>query len=237
MKSSATALPQRHTRSSAIQHTAPSMVIVQRNVSARASHSNNGIGAAAGAAASPVAPTATRSASVTAAGAAAGAAPSAAPRRIRFKLLPLVSRSVESSAQFAWFESVAGRSAMLGIAAAGTLEALTARSTFGELAAALGLAEEFAAALLASCGAAALLAVAAANAGGSVGAGSSAGAGASALGARVYEAVLSSLTAARRSSASVSGRDVDAAVDYVVESFLTPDVHAVFGAGDDGDNQ
>ncbi|KAI8468467.1 MAG: hypothetical protein J3K34DRAFT_522931 [Monoraphidium minutum] len=193
-----------------------------------------------------------RVASPAPAAAAAAPAPAAAvaaalPRFRPESILPLVSSAVESSAEMARFESVAGRSAMVGFLVAAALEGFSSQPAF-----AFGAPG---AAPLAALAAASVLAVAAAGAAAAAAARPRAAAdqlgpppaapaaptasGESGrawwwLGAGIHESVMSSLTATRGSASGVTQLRVDEVVDFVVDRCLGAAVHPVFGPSDSG---
>eukprot|EP00775_Hariotina_reticulata_P006814 gene6814-7030_t len=102
-------------------------------------------------------------------------------------------------AQVQQFEVIAGRSAMIGFLVAFTAELLTEQSIFKTVD--MQQAWLYASHVLAAVLIAAAAAVAVNK---------------QRLGAEIKEAVITSLTAVRRSAASVTGRQVDRAVDYVM---------------------
>ncbi|KAL6751339.1 hypothetical protein V8C86DRAFT_2780462 [Haematococcus lacustris] len=130
--------------------------------------------------------------------------PSSSPK---LRLLTSLSRAVEVQSTTLRFEQLAGRSAMLGTTTALCLELirdgqpLLQQSTYST--AALASAGLVVMALAASLAAVQYR---------------------STLSAPLLEAVISSLTAAKRSAASVSGSQVDSLVDYVVAKTFSMEV-------------
>jgi hypothetical protein len=109
----------------------------------------------------------------------------------------MLSACVEADAHVQIFEVVAGRSAMIGVAVALVTELITERSVFDCSGQDVGI---YGGLVAGSVLSAALLAAAASP---------------PQLGSRFKEAVISSLTAARRSASSVSERQVDLPVDLL----------------------
>ncbi|KAI8473708.1 MAG: hypothetical protein J3K34DRAFT_518817 [Monoraphidium minutum] len=143
------------------------------------------------------------------------AGPSPPQRFSPVSVLPLLSSAVESSAQVA----LAGRSAMIGFFAAIVVESVeSGRQSIFSIAP--DQLTPVAAAFVVSIGAAAGLAAAAA--------GGALGAGAAARGGGLLEAVVSSLTATRRSASGVTQLKVDEVVDFVLDR-LNASVHPAFG--------
>lgn len=135
----------------------------------------------------------------------------------RVTVLSLMSSCVSIDAAVTKFEVLAGRSAMIGFLVAVGAELVTERPALS-LSIEQGLA--FSAAAL---GAVTLASLAAASKG-----------SAGQIGDTLQEAVISSLTAVQRSAASVTQRQVDKAVDYLLETAFGS---SVLGSMVDGDSE
>lgn len=129
-------------------------------------------------------------------------------------VMSLISACIEMDAEVQRFELVAGRSAMIGFFVAIFVEVGTDNSIFGVSDSALSL---FGSLLVFSVVSAVVLAVNAKNR----------------LGATFKEAVITSLTAVKRSAGSVSQSQVDKAVDYIFD--IVPGIYSLYTIMTDDD--
>lgn len=130
------------------------------------------------------------------------------PRRPQFQLLRQISAVVEANDFVSRFETLAGRSAMIGFSVALVVEVLAGSAQpsglFGGAFTPIQ-AQSFLEAVIATVAASGMLAAASTRK----------------LGATLTEPVIASLTAAFRSSSSISEKRVDQAVDYVLSTVFT----------------
>ncbi|KAG2484518.1 hypothetical protein HYH03_016658 [Edaphochlamys debaryana] len=128
--------------------------------------------------------------------------PASVPARPRSMIRSLAA-SIEINGQVQKFESLAGRSAMIGVAVAMGIELITERGIFLPLTVDSALA--LGGAMIATVAGASWAALATLN---------------TSTGEALLEAVYASLTAVQRSAASVTGTQVDKAVDYVLDTVV-----------------
>lgn len=121
-------------------------------------------------------------------------------------VLSLLSACVEVNDQVRLFELLAGRSAMIGFLVALGVEGITEKSVFSQLG------EQDITLLCAVCLACTLSASILASM------------STRRLGLQLQESVMSSLTAVKRSAASVTQQQVDKAVDYMIDQFWDRDL-------------